>query len=738
MLFFASSLWAKPVSQQVLDQIARHFFGCAVTSHPLGDEMCLYSPVEGHGFLLMATDDCVRPVLAYSYESSFDADCMPAHVAAWIDGYRREIAAAVAAGITPSPEVRAMWENPFPGKSGNSVAPLLTTRWSQRPYYNNLCPYDSNDSTNAVAGCVATAMAQIMKYWEWPVVGWNSHTYVHGLYGTLSADFGNTVYRWDRMPDTLSALCDSLEVDAVATVTYHAGVAVEMRYGTSASGAATVARGGFEYPSAENALKTYFRYNPMLHGIDKAAYSDAEWDALLRSELDAARPVLYSAYDINAGGHAFVLDGYDTLGMFHINWGWGGYYNAYYTVDSLSPGAGSMGGDAVYTFNFNNAAIIDIYPFATTVDTVVNVDIVSANPDWGSVDGSGVYHPYDTVVIIPQAAEGFRYQRMASGRLNIPLSFLAVNNVTDTVYFERIEGDTIGYCSDNNVSSWRDDYGATTEWGIRIPPVMRKARQLTAVQLYVYMGATFTMNIYVGDSINDAMPIYTGQYYFTDDETGWNTLQLDSVLTFHRTQTIWITFSVTDGESIYPASCSSFCGNSDGSWYHLPDGWHPYDQQGVYYTWMIRGVFLPREWYNVAVSPNDINFGDIMGMGHYAPGDVVTLHALPHNGYQFSNWSNGSNDNPMSFVVTCDTTFIAFFEPIIGIDDIDDSGLHVSIQGLTMTVENPAGEPVDLYDVQGRCLASSRLSSFSHRFSSPGVYLLKMEGYRARKLVIMR
>lgn len=723
---FAARYAEKLLKKQVVDATPQHFSECY-----------LFVGADDKGFALVSADDCVRPLLAYSYDGTFDPDRMPAHVAAWVDGYRREIASVVAAGITPSPSVQAMWENLSTGKSSNAVEPLLTTRWAQRPYYNSLCPYDTIDSTYAVTGCVATAMAQIMRYWEYPATGWGSHSYTHPRYGTLTADFGFTHYRWDRMPDTLDALSDSFQVASVATLMYHAGVAVNMNYSTQGSGSAVISLHGITYSCAENALKTYFRYNPLLYGNYKASYGDAEWDAMLRAELDAARPVLYSGNDINAGGHAFVLDGYDTLGFFHVNWGWGGRYDAYYTVDSLSPGAGSLGGTALYTFNGRNSAIFEVYPIAAPTDTVVTVDIAVNEPTWGYVEGNGTYHLYDTVTVIPHAIEGFRYQRMASGRKKIPISFLAVNDVTDSVIFERIEGDTVGYCNDEPISFWRDDYGNTTEWGIRIPPVIRTARQLTAVQFYYRVAGDYILNIYQGDSINGATPVYTGFYSLGGGE-GWRTLTLDSALTFHYTQPVWITFSFTDTLHSYSLACGSYCGNSDGCWYHLPDGWMPYDGQGVYYSWMVRAVFDSREQFHVAAAPSDLFAGDVVGMGFYSPGDTVTLNAIPHNGYMFSYWSNGSTENPLRFVLTCDTTFIAFFESITGIEEIDILGMvNYEVNGRRLTVYNTTGKALGLYDVQGRQLVTSYLSPFTYLLPAPGVYLLKIAGLPARKIVVL-
>ncbi len=745
VLVIAAEVQAKPVGRDVAARLAGNVLQKQVVdATPAAFTECyLFVGADGKGFALVSADDCVRPLLGYSMEGSFDAEHMPAHVAAWIDGYQREIASVVATGVAPSPKVMEMWENPMSTKDSVRVYPLLTTQWGQGTYYNNHCPYDSIDSAYSVTGCVATAMAQIMRYWEYPAVGWSSHSYNHPVYGVLSAVFDTTHYRWDLMPGFLTGNSSTEEVEAVSTLMHHAGVAVEMNYSPRSSGAQVISRYSLGYPCAENAFKTYFRYNPMLYGCSKGDFSDMQWANMLRAELDAARPVLYCGYDANAGGHAFVIEGYDPWGMFYVNWGWGGYYDAYYTVDSLSPGLGNPDGATPYVFSIRNAAIFGVCPATPSTDSVTVVDIVSNDSTMGTVLGNGTYQNGDTVFVLPQAAAGCRYVGMTSGCRSIPFSFLAGGGtITDTAIFERIEGDTVQYSSESCLAAWRDDYGNTTEWGIRIPASMRKSRQLVAVQIYSRVEGDHVLNIYQGDSINGATPVYTGVYSLGtysdqyDSVEGWHTLPLDSVLTFYQTQTIWITISSTDTNLSFPLACSNYCGNDDGSYYHLPEGWMPYTRQGVYYTWMVRAIFDPHEQFNVVATPNDITLGDVYGMGSYHPGDTVTLHALPTQFSDFDHWSNGCTDNPMSFIITRDTALTAFFLDLNAIEEPSSVGLIAYVDGHTVFIVNPGQRLLEIYDIKGRLLFTSHSPNASFPIPVPGVYLLKADGLQSRRFVI--
>ena len=294
----------------------------------------IFNNTAGKGFVIMAADDCATPILGYSYENNFDEGELPPHVKAWLDGYALQIEEAAAMKLSATDEIRNDWEclrkgKTLPIKSEKTVEPLVQTRWSQSPYYNDQCPYDSCAHERAVTGCVATAMAQVMKYWSYPERGYGNHSYVpssHPEYGTLYADFSAVTYQWSSMPNSVNSANN-----AVATLMYHCGVSVEMMYGVSSEGgsAAYIIDYGSGNPSAEVALKTYFDYKSTMHGVKKSDYSDAQWIQLLKNELDNSRPMVYGGFS-NSGGHAFVCDGYNASDYFHYNWGWAGSYDGFF------------------------------------------------------------------------------------------------------------------------------------------------------------------------------------------------------------------------------------------------------------------------------------------------------------------------------------------------------------------------------------------------------------------------
>ncbi len=298
--------------------------------------------VGKNAYVIISGTNQTLPILGYSHENNFDPQNIAPNTYYFLLEYEREIDYLIQQEISASNETSQAWEHILNKKQAleksikPSVAPLLKTKWSQSPYYNALCPYDSKYGNRAVTGCVATAMAQILYYWSYPTVGFSEHSYYHYYFGNLSADFKNTTYSYNLMPSTLTNLTTSDSINAVATLMYHCGVAVEMDYGVSASGAYvdefTVGK-----QSAEYAMRIYFGYSDIKYD-SRYSLGDVAWINLLKKELSNNRPLLYRGQGAQ-GGHAFICDGYDANNYFHFNWGWNGSNDGYFLISSLNPGA---------------------------------------------------------------------------------------------------------------------------------------------------------------------------------------------------------------------------------------------------------------------------------------------------------------------------------------------------------------------------------------------------------------
>ena len=325
----------------------------------------VFNTAPAPGFVLVAGDDQVTPVLGYSDQSAFDAATLAPQTAKWLEGYRAVIRAVVANRTAATPAIAAAWQGlragtaAPAGRGAAAVAPLVATRWNQSPYYNDLCPYDTPGGGRSVSGCVATAMTQVMKYWNYPTTGAGFHSYNTASFGTLSANFGTTTYQWSAMPNNVTA-----PNTAVATLTVQVGVSVDMSYSANVSGAYVISAYTNGTHCAEYALKTYFGYRPTMQGLLRSSYSDAQWLALLKGELDASRPIIYAGFG-TGGGHCFVADGYDNNNFLHINWGWGGQSDGYFLFTSLNPGGVGTGGGAG-GYNSNQQALIGVQPPAGT------------------------------------------------------------------------------------------------------------------------------------------------------------------------------------------------------------------------------------------------------------------------------------------------------------------------------------------------------------------------------------
>lgn len=400
-----STLFANPVDQQTALLVAGNYFQaqtkksakltlvyqCLSQRHSINknteiaEQVYYYVFNSDNGFIIVAGDDAVYPILGYSSTSTFQVDKQADNFKKWLESYKQQINYVVANKIQATAQIEAEWnailKNKQISKNTKAVNALMTTTWSQSPYVNALCPYDADagqdNGYHCVTGCPATAMAQIMKYWNFPKQGTGFHQYSHDTYGNLSANFGATTYNWAEMPNDVNSANS-----AVATLMYHCGVAVEMGYGPTSSGSYVI----IDYSptpeqSSEYAYKTYFGYNPAtIKGLMRENYTDAAWIQMLKTDLDNGRPIQYAGF--GQGGHTFVCDGYDNNNYFHFNWGWGGYADGFFLINALNPGSGGTGSGAG-TYNDGQQAVFGIQPPQGTVSNTLKLNAtltVSPNP----------------------------------------------------------------------------------------------------------------------------------------------------------------------------------------------------------------------------------------------------------------------------------------------------------------------------------------------------------------------
>ncbi len=329
--------------------------------------------VTGNAFVLVSADERINPILGYSFQSNFDEQNVPDCLEWLLELYKEQIYEVVSGNQSyKNQAISDEWQkyemgagqksNPGSNPSLLSVTPLTTTTWSQGCYYNEKCPADASLGTTRCGrvptGCVATAFAQVLKYYNYPAQGLGSNAYACSPYGTLSVNFGATTYNWAAMPNKL--LSSNLDV---AQLLYHAGVSINMGYTANSSAAFTT--------DVKTALVKKFKYANTVQFKYKSAYTDIQWDNLIRAELDAQRVVIITGTDpVANAGHAFIADGYQGTNSFHINWGWNGSSDGYFLLNALSPSS--------YSFNTNVGAIIGIKP-STVVSTCQPVTGLSAN-----------------------------------------------------------------------------------------------------------------------------------------------------------------------------------------------------------------------------------------------------------------------------------------------------------------------------------------------------------------------
>ena len=396
LLAFCLVINAQPISQeQAMNRAASYLKSAPVAdrAHRAKQQLRMKSvsldipnlyafDIQGGGYVIASGDERALPVLGYSMSTHMDWDSMPDNMRWWLQCYSQEIEALEDAEITEvaTPDTRA---------DKVAIAPLMTSKWDQSPLYNMLCPryngqVEKYAGNNCVTGCVATAMAQVMNYHQWPKEPTKS---IPGYRYTISdldpengvvenfdlQELAPVTFDWDNMCDRLTerggataAGVTRNNIMAVARLMQYCGQSVRMSYspGCSASYTQYVAQ----------ALRTYFGYDKGVRTVSRMYYSIKAWEDLIYQELANNRPVVYAGIS-DDGGHEFVCDGYDGNGMFHINWGWGGVCDEYFSLSVLNPYAQNVSGVLFPNIGFciNQGAVIGIQP--PTEGTVAASDL---------------------------------------------------------------------------------------------------------------------------------------------------------------------------------------------------------------------------------------------------------------------------------------------------------------------------------------------------------------------------
>ncbi len=605
-----------------------------------------------NSFVLVAADDRVQPILGYSLNGKFDTENIPDNMRAWVEEYSDAIHYAIDHQTRASDEVTRQWADLEMGVNATRtevvVEPLIETQWDQRSPYNNLCP------SGTVTGCVATAMAQVMKYWNYPSHGIGTHKYTWSGQ-TLSADFGATDYDWSNMTNTYGSSSTTAQRQAVAILMYHCGVSVNMNYGPS-SGASTA--------KVANALKAYFNYSPTLEHRYRSSYSQEEWINMLKEDLNLHHPIQYHGTG-SGGGHSFVCDGYNSDNYFHFNWGWSGNCDAYYTINNLNPGPGGTGSGAYGIYNNGQGAIFGIQPStcAATPPTLLSYtqDGRQVSFYWEAAQGAVSYNLYHDNCLVGNTTEttytctapyGIHSYYVRSVDSDNMLSLCSNTNTITVEYGMPVVTDLEATAEDNDVNlAWTAPdwcYPTTASatmtygndninyiWGVQyyahrylatdlIPYVNQN---LYKIGIYVLYPGTYTVYVY-NRSLNDNPDPNslgaTAELTYAGTEV-WQEIDLPRPVMVDGENDLWIVVKQETGQTYPVPSCdldtfnenACLVGNSSTSLGYI----HYLGDTEYKISWLIR-AYLTDGTYTYNLYRNNVSIANELSSTSYSDNDM--------------------------------------------------------------------------------------------------------------------
>ena len=323
---------------------------------------------EGGGYVIVSGDDRAEEILGYG-SGRMDVNNLPSNVAWWLNQYKQQMEWLIA---NPKAQVETTTQFMSTMLTATTVPMLMSSTWDQEAPYYNQCP--KYNGQYCMTGCVATAMAQVMYYWKYPaeLPALDAYTTAETPRFNVPALPGITL-DWDNMLDDYSSVnYNTTQANAVAWLMRYCGQAVQMMYSPDGSGA---------YTEDECAAMIKFGYSSEATVKYRDDHNTTNWNAMMQAELEAGRPILYGGNDYSAGGHAFVVDGYNaSTSKYHVNFGWSGYDDNYYALDAFK-GSG-------YTFNYYQDMIIGVYPestlekYAPVMSEAGNVGTTSFRASW--------------------------------------------------------------------------------------------------------------------------------------------------------------------------------------------------------------------------------------------------------------------------------------------------------------------------------------------------------------------
>ncbi len=741
LLMLATIAKANPVDMNTAREVAVKFLN-ANTKTPLRgtDELQLattYNTSHGdvafhvfntpNGFVIVSADDCATPILGYSDEGRpFEPDNVPIQLQVYLQGYVDQMEYDIENHIVGEQNTVRQWElvkntgRLNENRSYDAVEPLVTAMWDQGCYYNAMCPEDPYGycGGHVPTGCGPTAMGMIMHYWGFPLHGtgsithqWDCHNSLGQYYPVQYVNFAEATYDWANMPDQLDENSTQDEINAVATLLWHCGVALEAMYKPQCATVIT--------PLIPRAFNNYYGYtDACLLYYDVDVHDYFRWIDLLKSNLLLAQPILYTGNN-ESDGHGWVCDGYDANDLFHFNWGWSGIGNGYFHILS-------------HSFSYFQGVVINIYPSCDN-SIAYQIEAVANNDTAGSITGMGTYSCNQMCNLSAVANEGYSFSNWTeNGEIvsyNPIYSFtvyenrsLVANFVNQNEYIVSVvaspeNGGTVegggNYalgqeCTLSAVADNGYIFSYWTKSGVIVSYESNYVFTVVADQTLVAhfceeecssYTVSVTSNPSEGGSVvgngtyeEGATCILTAipdpGYSFVNWTENGEVVSTESMYLFSvyndrgLTANFTLPFEISAtadpseyganisgiGFYIYRQSCTLTAENSDDfCFYYWIEGWDIVSMDSAY-SFVVTSnrnlvaIFGPKLNISATANPEE---GTVSGEGVYNYNQICSLHAIPNDGYCFYYWTeNGeivSMDETYSFEVRTNRNLVAHF-----------------------------------------------------------------------------